>query len=364
ADLEGRTLLHRAVIQGAVGLVDVLVARHVEVNAGDQSGTTPLHEAVAGERLDIIARLLEAGADVNLGDGARRTPLFYAVKYGYTDVIEMLLERHADVNARDMTGGTPLHEAVESNQFSALNALLRGRADATIAARDGRTPLELAQHLGRKSMVDVLQRYQAARRHAAPPPAPASAPAPADPSEVERLRAALETARREVDAARARPSSLATPAFAALCDAVPGSVYVLRPDGAFLYVSASALRKLGVAREALLGQRWSAPPFPAQAAELFDHCREAVLASGEPAHGVLHLHAGGVTYSYRYVVAPIREDEAITAVMVVLLDDQGKGELEERLTRAHYALHETEMKLSRERAAREALERAREQRES
>ncbi len=380
ANLEGRTTLHRAVIQGAVGLVDVLLKRHVAVNVGDNSGTTPLHEAVAGEHLDIIARLLEAGAEVNQGDGARRTPLFYAVKYGYTDIIEMLLERHADVNARDVMDSTPLHEAVESNQFSALNALLRGRPDPTLTARDGCTPLEMAQNLGRKAMADVLQRYLAAyhpvEKPAAPPEHELAIPEIYTPPETgdaarlheeletERLRAELDAAHQELAALRARPAAVPAPTFEALCDAVPGSVYVLRPDGAFLYVSAGALRKLGVAREALLGQRWSAPPFPAQAAELFDHRREEVLASGQPARGTLHLQAGGVTYSYRYIVAPIREGETITAVMVVLLDDQGKGELEERLTRAHYALHEAEMKLSRERAAREALERERGQREA
>ncbi len=349
-DTEGRTLLHLAVLQGSIDLVDILLKRKVDVNVGDNLGSTPLHEAIAGENLPIIAHLLDAGADINARDAALRTPLFYAVQYGFTDIAEMLLERGTDVNAQDVMGRSPLHEAVESNQFSVLHVLLRRRANTSLAARDGKTALDMAKKLDRKAMIDVLQRFQSAQK---PAEEPAAEPAAPETAELERLRAELETLRAQ------RQSTGST--FDALCDAmldaVPGSVYLLRPDGAFAYISKSAARKLGVSQEALLGQRWSAPPFPAQAAEIFDHRREEVLASGQSATGVMHLPANGTVYNYRYTVTPVRDGEAVSAVMVIMHDDQGKADLEERLTRAHYTLHDTETKLSRERAAREALER-------
>ncbi len=333
-DEEGRTLLHRAVRQGAIELVDILLKRRAAVNVGDGLGSTPLHEAVADEQILIIARLLDAGADVNARDAALRSPLCFAVQLGFGDVAEMLLERGADPNTQDLLGHTPLHEAVEANQFSLLAVLLRRRANAALTAKDGKTPLDLAKSKGHKAMVDVLQRYQSAT------PVPVAAPEPAP--------------------APAAPGGLS---FDSLCDAmleaVPGSVYVLDVDGVFTFISGSAARKLGVAAAALVGTRWSTTHFPAQAEEVFDHRRIEVMGSGQPATGVMRLTVNGVIYGYRYTVAPVRDaDGAAVGVMVVMHDDAAKTDLEERLSRANYALHETEMKLGRERAARQQLEEA------
>lgn len=355
ADVEGRTLLHRAVRAGALDIVENLLARRVAVNAADSLGSTPLHEAIAMQSVPAIARLLSAGADVNALDAALRTPLCFAVQLGFADLVEMLLEHGADPNTQNLMGRTPLHEAVELNHFNIVTVLLRRRANLSIAAHDGQTPLDLAKKLGRTSMVDVMQRFQSVAR---PPAVDAPTPA-ASAAELERLRAELNATRQELEQLR-QEQSTALP-FAglsdALLDAVPGSVYVLRPDGAFCFISASALRKLGVAREILLDHPWSAQHFPAQAAEVFDQRREEVLATGQPVTGVMQVPANGAVYGYRYTVAPVRgADDAIAAVLVVMHDDQGRAEMEERLSRVNYALHEAEMKLSRERAAREQTE--------
>jgi PAS domain S-box-containing protein len=145
----------------------------------------------------------------------------------------------------------------------------------------------------------------------------------------------------------------------ALLSAVPSSIYVLTPDGTFAYVSQPVAQKLGMPQAEFVGKRWFQVPLPPQVEELFDRRRLEVLATGQVSTDELRLHTEQGVYAYEYTVAPIRDGHGVlTALMVIVRENPARVELEERLTRVRYALHETEKKLSRERTAREALEHA------
>lgn len=80
-DEHGRTLLMVACRQGALALVELLIARGADVNARSPGGTTPLMyaktAAFASGDTALIERLLKAGADINAKDNHGMTALQY-----------------------------------------------------------------------------------------------------------------------------------------------------------------------------------------------------------------------------------------------------------------------------------------------
>ncbi|OPZ81059.1 MAG: PAS fold protein [bacterium ADurb.Bin429] len=147
--------------------------------------------------------------------------------------------------------------------------------------------------------------------------------------------------------------------WSAFLDALPGSVYLLHPDGTYAYLSPGAARRLAVAPETCLGKPWNCVPLPQQAAVPFEARRQEVISTGEAVSGGLRITLEQGCRWYDYTVSPIHDGAgAVAYVMVTLRENPARLELEEHLTRARYALHEAETKLSRARTACELLERA------
>ena len=78
-----------------------------------QDGRTPLHRAVLNKSLVVAELLLANGAEVDAKDTDGRTPLHEAAKYGYLPVAKLLLANGADPNLKDRYGKTPLDEMPE-----------------------------------------------------------------------------------------------------------------------------------------------------------------------------------------------------------------------------------------------------------
>ena len=88
------------------------------VNARLRDGSRPLHAAAMWGYDAIIEALLARGADPNAGDRTRTTPLHWAAVNGHRRACELLLNAGVDVNALDRQGETPLdasHGAAPEN---------------------------------------------------------------------------------------------------------------------------------------------------------------------------------------------------------------------------------------------------------
>lgn len=64
-DLNGETLIHKAVYHNQIEMIEFLVQSGLDINARKQGDETPLHWAVQGRRTECVRRLLELGADPN-----------------------------------------------------------------------------------------------------------------------------------------------------------------------------------------------------------------------------------------------------------------------------------------------------------
>ena len=99
----GQTLLHRAIANHHLDIIDELLARgcHVDGRGENRGGASPLFLA-AGMGLDALVRRLHAGgADANTADVNGNTALHYATRLGKHEMLSLLLELGADLHAGD-----------------------------------------------------------------------------------------------------------------------------------------------------------------------------------------------------------------------------------------------------------------------
>lgn len=120
ADIHGHIgegpALNVAAKRGGLELVELLIAKGVDVNGQDYSGETALHRAARSGYKDIAALLVAKGANVNAPgvsiDGKRNGPPILSAAYrGYLDIIQLLYAHGADLNLLDATGNSALMSA-------------------------------------------------------------------------------------------------------------------------------------------------------------------------------------------------------------------------------------------------------------
>ena len=128
-DLQGRTPLHHACLQGAdVAIVALLLEAGADVAKRSVLGVTPLHLACStdAENAAVQRLLLFRGALVNAATGkSRLTPLHSAVAADRVETARLLLGCGADVLAADTRGETPMHQACQIGSIEVLRLLIR-----------------------------------------------------------------------------------------------------------------------------------------------------------------------------------------------------------------------------------------------
>ena len=144
-----RTPLHIASEYGQFKVVQVLLAHHADVNAGDSDGWAPLHFASWYGHPTVARVLLEHGADVNFKTRAGRTALsFLSENHGNLEFAQMLLEHGADPNPRSITGKNSLYMALRRGHQRLAQLLIKHAADPNAGDVNGRTLLHVSSKQG------------------------------------------------------------------------------------------------------------------------------------------------------------------------------------------------------------------------
>jgi ankyrin repeat protein len=152
--------LHRAIEGQSIDIVNMLIARKVDVEAKDRSGSCPLHVAARVGNNDIIDILLNAGAGVNKFDNSGRTPLHVASLKGFMHTCSKLLDHGSSVNFIDNNGRLAAHYAASIGHDRLLGLLLGYGSDTQIADSTGQTLLHLAARYGHDTAVAMLLNSQ------------------------------------------------------------------------------------------------------------------------------------------------------------------------------------------------------------
>lgn len=155
--------LWRAVGNGNLQMMDVLISSGARLDRLDSYGATVLHWAATTGNEKVMLRLLKAGVPVNARSSNGSTPLHYAVRTGgvlLPTSAPLLVTQGADINARMQSGTTPAMEAVLRGDSSTFHRLVQLGADPLARDAKGRNVLDLAimQRHGSLAM-ELLERY-------------------------------------------------------------------------------------------------------------------------------------------------------------------------------------------------------------
>lgn len=136
--LQGKSLLHDAVLMGLPELVQLLVERGFSVNSRDDIGNSPLHIAIQRKNPSILRELVQFGGDVNNSNSLTGTTLLHqAVTFldesnmdMFRSVLEILLKAGCRMNTESSTAGdTPLFRAIVNNKLLFAEELIREGCD-------------------------------------------------------------------------------------------------------------------------------------------------------------------------------------------------------------------------------------------
>ena len=98
----GGTALIVASREGAIDIVQDLLANGVNINLKNNDGNNALWFACFGNNLDLMRLLINAGIDLDNQNDNGVTVLMYAASSGKTDAVKLLLEKGANPHLRNL----------------------------------------------------------------------------------------------------------------------------------------------------------------------------------------------------------------------------------------------------------------------
>ena len=119
--------LFHAVFGGDVDKATCMLQMGSNVNARSFSGHSVIHNAVINNQVRMVQHLTNCGVDVNLMLEHLMAPLHVTARYSCDAVAKLLLEHGADPNTAS-EWGSPLAVAVNCNNISVALMLIKGGA--------------------------------------------------------------------------------------------------------------------------------------------------------------------------------------------------------------------------------------------
>jgi ankyrin repeat protein len=124
-DLENRTPLYLAAIQGSCRTVEILLENGATIEARAKGNKTPLHIATMHDRLDILNTLLQSGANPEAPTvDDKSTALHIAIELKYHECIMKLLAFGAGVETENSLRRNEIHLAALEPCSLILDVLL------------------------------------------------------------------------------------------------------------------------------------------------------------------------------------------------------------------------------------------------
>ena len=157
-DVTGNTPLHQAAITGSASIIDYLLSKGANINAGNTLINAPLHEALINGRDDVAKLLIEKGSDLEKQNNEGKVPVHYAARYNRLPILDILISRRVNLEVkeknRDMT--PLLYVALMTDYAEAAKKLIENGADINARDRSNWTPLNHAIHGRSNELIDLL----------------------------------------------------------------------------------------------------------------------------------------------------------------------------------------------------------------
>lgn len=165
----GRTPLNVAVVQGQFPMVELLVRHHANINKpSNDNGLAVLQIAIQNGFTDITRLLLDNKVDLNTWVGSG-TALLSAVDANNIEIVKLLLENDLNVNLAEYDP-TGLQSSLQQWNGEMENSTWDGDADSSdfddnvrdlTLETNGLTPLKIAAEQGYTNIVKLLLDYNA-----------------------------------------------------------------------------------------------------------------------------------------------------------------------------------------------------------
>ena len=153
-----RTPLHWAAILKEVDMVRLLLHHKAEHSVGDKNGIRPLHYAVQSGSLETVEAMLNSNANIiDEPAGDQRTALMWASVKGNDQIMKLLLDKKcSDVNAVDVNEQSALHMCMQSGHLQSVKVLIDAGADVNMVDGKHHIPLFYACASGHADVVTEL----------------------------------------------------------------------------------------------------------------------------------------------------------------------------------------------------------------
>eukprot|EP01006_Ploeotia_vitrea_P034037 TRINITY_DN65692_c0_g4_i1.p2 TRINITY_DN65692_c0_g4~~TRINITY_DN65692_c0_g4_i1.p2 ORF type:complete len:406 (-),score=69.51 TRINITY_DN65692_c0_g4_i1:1660-2877(-) len=156
-DMNGDTVLHKAVQKDTQCLSYCLDNLGVDVNRANDLGKTPLHLAVKNNYVDAVQVLLDKGVDCEVHNSVGSTPLHTAAACGSVECLQLLLTKsHMDVNTKDGNGNTVLHKCAYDGNIRVAETVIKLGAQVNVGNTEGLTPVHIAVKVNKVPFVKFL----------------------------------------------------------------------------------------------------------------------------------------------------------------------------------------------------------------
>lgn len=166
--IAGPTVLRRALAQGDLTAVHILLACGFEMETGKNEKESELFKKILERRTELASSLIQTGCEAEKGDGQGTTTLLMAAFMDYTELAKELIESGVPLEARNKFGSTALSIAALHGNTELVELLLDAGANIENKDEEGWSPLFNAAHEGEietaKLLVDkgarILEIYQ------------------------------------------------------------------------------------------------------------------------------------------------------------------------------------------------------------
>ncbi len=150
-DFYGKSALHLACESGHLGTASVLLRYGANPVLQDLAGCTPLIYAVRDGAVELVQDIIARGYSLDSVGQSKRTALHIAAGNGFELIVRLLLEAGARFNTRDQCHWTPLEHALAGDHVWCVFYLLQH--GHSLPAQD--IPLDLLNNMVSKSLASL-----------------------------------------------------------------------------------------------------------------------------------------------------------------------------------------------------------------
>ena len=152
-DSSGNTLLHLAVRNAEIRLINYLLRHNVDVNQKNHDGNTPFNLVSEGMLRNWDNPVYAASANINTG-------YIKDKRKECRGIMEVLIRNGADLNVKNNRGVHPLLFLAEKSDYDTVEFLIGNGADPRQSQSGITTPLHVACANNDRGLVELFSKYQ------------------------------------------------------------------------------------------------------------------------------------------------------------------------------------------------------------